>query len=174
MNQRLQILTKGKAMKDATQYAKQIDSDFQDENYFKNIVPRWFGQEYDMQATEGEVPELPEGFRLINEEIPPIEDAADGEEFSEPETTVFACCDDSDTDNIDPGDSCGADVDSSDFDDMQEDLCDGPYTYWGYEDEPEYEELCDDDADEAVILQEVFCDADGAARSDDEGWYYED
>jgi hypothetical protein len=162
-------------MKNSEIYASQIDRDFQDENYFKNLVPRWLSQEDNMQATDGEVPELPEGIRLIDEEIPAIEDEADGEELPEPETTDSACCDDTDTDNSDPEDSSGADLDSNDFDDGKEEFCDGSYTYWGYEDEPQYEELYDDDdADEAVILQEVLCDADAWDRSNDDGWYYED
>ena len=161
-------------MKNSETYANQIDHDFQDENYFKNIIPPWLGREDESFIATETVPELPEEIRRLDEEIPPIEVVADVDELSEPEWVDPACDEEPDSAIADTDKSSDIDVDFSDFAVEQEDFDDRPYTYWGYEDEPEHDELYIEDTDEDMILQEAFCYADAMARCDDDGWFYED
>ncbi|GEM_PF-4803020 len=160
-------------MKNTADYAEQIDRDFADENYFENIIPPWLGRKDESFFAVETVPELPEAIRQLDEEIPPIEDEADVEELSTPECADPAGEEEPVNDISDADESCEPDVDFADFDAGQEEFDVGPYAYWGYEDEPEHEELFDDDTEE-MILQESFCYADAIARTDDDGWFYED
>ena len=56
-------------MKRSEEYARQLEQDFQDENYYTSITPPWLGIEEDVRPDEGTMPEMPEAIRNLDNEI---------------------------------------------------------------------------------------------------------
>jgi hypothetical protein len=56
-------------MNRSEEYARQIEQDFQNENYYLNNIPPGLDIEEDVRPDEGDVPEMPEAIRNLDNEI---------------------------------------------------------------------------------------------------------
>lgn len=157
-------------MKDLKTYAEQTDHDFQDEGYFKNIVPEWLGQEED--TGEGGIM-VPEQIQQTDEEIPPIEDTADVEELAQEQDAEpdDDCEDNEECDFAEDREEADPDEESEHYE--AEDIYFDDTAYLMEEFQERFEDGSIDEED-WLIAQEYMEEAGCWARSDDAGWFYED
>ncbi len=144
------------------EYERIIEHDLQDEGYFKNIVPAWFGQEEESVVVEEEpLPEPPESLLALDAHM----NGHVTDEYVR-ERTVCPC-----------EEHCGfagACVSPEDYDDFYNE----DYSLEPVEEEDDKDEEQDLDweriEDMVRIIFECYDDADGWARSNEDGWYYRD
>jgi len=152
-------------MNNAMAYAEAVDRDFQDNNYFKNILPEWLGQEEDACTTGDDTAgDVPPEIRLLDRQL----DAADPDMN---DTAVTAeseeACFDAGPGLTEDEETCPGEEESMDCGAY------GPGDYSGDFDFDEYDDS-EYESEMDLIDEDIFSYSDDWARSEDTGWFYED